>query len=213
MSSPGADYCRANGRATLGAMNTTTSAPTHAPAAEAATATKWTLDPTHTTVGFSVRHLMITNVRGAFEKVQGTLRFDAGRPEATQLRAEVDVASVNTRETKRDEHLRSADFFDAGKFPTMTFVSRSTKATGGGDLDVRGDLTIHGVTREVVLHVSDITPEQKDPWGNLRIGATATTKIKRSDFGMTWNAVLEAGGLTVGDEITITLDASLIKDK
>jgi polyisoprenoid-binding protein YceI len=191
----------------LPAMNTTTAT------ASTTTTQKWTIDPTHTTVGFSVRHLMITNVHGEFQKVSGKVTYDPARPEATRIDATVDVASINTREAQRDTHLKSGDFFDAEKFPTITFVSKSAKSTGQGSLEITGDLTIRGTTKEVKLTASDITGEQKDPWGNQRIGATATTKIKRSDFGMTWNAVLEAGGLTVGDEVKITLDASLIKDK
>ncbi len=120
------------------------------------------------------------------------------------------MASINTREEKRDAHLRSADFFDAEKFPQLTFASTAVKPTAEG-LDVTGDLTIHGVTRSVVLHVTEITPEHKDPWGNPRIGALARTKIKRSDFGMVWNSAIEAGGVLVGDEVKIQLEVELIK--
>jgi polyisoprenoid-binding protein YceI len=175
--------------------------------------TKWTLDASHTSVAFTVRHLMITNVRGEFQKVSGSAAYDPKHPEATQLEATIEVASVSTREAQRDAHLKGADFFDAEKFPTITFKSKHAKAKGHGELEVVGDLTIHGVTKEVTLEVSDITGEQKDPYGNQRIGAHASTKIKRSDFGMTWNAALETGGIVVGDEVKITLDASLIKAK
>lgn len=176
-----------------------------------APSSNWTIDASHSGVHFSVRHMMITNVRGEFQKLSGSVRYDAKRPEQLEIRASIDAASINTREPQRDGHLRSADFLDVEQYPQLTFVSRSTKLKSGGDLEVTGDLTIHGVTRPVVLHVDTPTPESKDPFGNVRVGASATTKIKRSDFGMTWNSVIEAGGVLVGDEVAITLDISLIK--
>ena len=124
----------------------------------------------------------------------------------------IDVSSIDTREEKRDAHLRSADFFDADQFPKLTFTSKSAKAKGEG-LEVIGDLTIHGTTREVTLAIEDLAAAHADPWGNTRSGATARTKIRRSDFGMQWNSVLEAGGVLVGDEITITIEAELIRNK
>ncbi len=148
--------------------------------------------------------MMISNVKGEFQKFTGEVVFDPKRPEATELTASIDVASINTREEKRDAHLRSADFFDVEKFPVMTFSSRQATRKGD-DLEVTGDLTIHGTTRSVVLTVSDVTAEHVDPWGNVRIGASAKAKVRRSEFGMQWNAALEAGGVLVGDEITITL--------
>jgi polyisoprenoid-binding protein YceI len=184
-------------------MNTTTSTQQ----------TKWTLDGAHTTVGFSVRHLMITNVRGEFQKVSGSATYDRANPEASHLEATIEVGSVSTREAQRDTHLKSADFFDAEKFPTITFKSKRTNSLGKDKLELTGDLTIHGTTREATLLVTDITAEQKDPWGNQRIGASAVTKIKRSDFGMTWNSPLDTGGFVLGDEINVTLDVSLIKSK
>jgi len=174
------------------------------------TATRWTLDPGHSAVGFSVRHLMITNVRGEFEKFGGEVTYDAGHPEATRIETTIDVASLNTREAKRDSDLRSALFFDVENHPTMTFVSKSTRAAGDGHLEVTGDLTIRGITREVTLSVRDVSSAQ-DMRGNSRLGATASTKIKRSDFGMTWNKALETGGVVVGDVVTIALDVSLVK--
>jgi polyisoprenoid-binding protein YceI len=192
-------------------MNTTTTATGQA--TQTSTAAKYTLDASHSSATFSVRHMMITNVRGEFQKLSGKAVYDSKNPAATKIEATLDVASINTREEKRDAHLKSADFFDVEKFPTITFVSKRASAKGDGALDVTGDLTIHGTTREVVLAVSEITPEHKDPWGNLRIGATAETKIKRSDFGMTWNAALEAGGFLVGDEVKIHLEVELLKDK
>lgn len=172
--------------------------------------TKWTIDASHSTVTFSVRHMMITNVRGEFQKLAGEVRYDAARPEATTVTAEIDVASVNTREEKRDAHLRSADFFDAEKNPKITFVSKRVAKKGPG-LEIAGDLTIRGTTREVILVATDLTAEHTDPWGGRRIGATAKTKIKRSEFGMMWNAALEAGGVLVSDDITIEIDVSLVK--
>ncbi|MDB4939478.1 MAG: hypothetical protein JWP87_6450 [Labilithrix sp.] len=172
----------------------------------------WTIDASHTNATFSVRHLMISNVRGEFQKVSGTVQFDPKKPEATKVTAEIDVASISTREPQRDAHLRSADFFDVEKFPVITFASTSVRRADKA-LELVGDLTIHGTTREVVLLLDGPTPEQTDPWGNVRVGASASTTIKRSDFGMTWNTLLEAGGVVVGDDIKIHLDVELIKQK
>jgi len=179
------------------------------PAVAAATP-RWTLDASHSHVGFAVRHLMISNVRGEFTKLEGTVGYDAARPEATTLDVKIDVASVSTRDEKRDAHLRSADFLDAEKYPHLAFVSTSARKQGAG-LEIVGNLSIHGVTRPVTLAVEDITPESKDPYGNVRVGATAKTKIRRSEFGMTWNAALEAGGVLVGDDVNITLEVELIR--
>lgn len=175
-------------------------------------ATTWTLDASHSHAQFKVRHLMISNVRGEFQKIEGSVTFDPSKLESTSIRASIDVASVNTREAKRDEHLRSADFFDVANYPTIEFVSKKVRRADDG-LEVVGDLTIRGTTREVVLAVEGPTPEQTDPWGNVRLGASATTKIKRSDFGVTWNAALETGGVVVGDEISIQIDVELVKAK
>jgi polyisoprenoid-binding protein YceI len=194
----------------VSAMNTTT---TTGPTQQTSTRANYTLDASHSHAGFTVRHLMISNVRGEFQKLSGTAVFDPARPAATTLQATIDVASINTRDAQRDTHLKSADFFDVEKYPSITFVSKRATAKPGGDLEIVGDLTIHGTTREVVLAVTDITPEHKDPWGNSRIGATASTKVKRSDFGMTWNAALEAGGVLVGDEVKIQIEVELIRDK
>ncbi len=172
----------------------------------------WTIDPTHTSATFSVRHMMITNVRGEFQRVSGSVSYDPSRPDATVVRAAIDVASISTRDAQRDTHLRSADFFDVERFPTLTFASKAVRRSDRG-FEIVGDLTIRDRTREVVLTVEGPTSEQNDPWGNVRVGAEATTKIKRSDFGITWNTVLETGGVLVGDEITIHLDVSLVKAK
>lgn len=184
---------------------------------------EWTIDASHSHVGFSVRHLMIANVRGEFTKLSGSATWNPEMPELTKIDVEIDVASINTREEKRDAHLRSADFFDVEKFPTITYRSRGAGLTyrsrgagvhkGDGHLEIVGDLTIHGVTRVVVLDVEGPTPEAKDPWGNTRIAATARAVIKRSDFGMTWNSALEAGGVLVGDDIKIEIEIELSKNK
>jgi polyisoprenoid-binding protein YceI len=189
-------------------MNTTTTSST---SKTPSTTTRWTLDPGHSAVGFSVRHLMITNVRGEFEKFRGEVTYDAAHPEATRIEATIDVTSLNTREAKRDSDLRSALFFDVENHPQMTFVSRSARAAGQGNFDVMGELTIRGTTHPVTLSVRDLSAVQVDLRGNPRIGATASTQIKRSDFGMTWNKALETGGVVVGDVVTITLDVSLVK--
>ena len=189
-------------------MNAITAAPT---GTVSPTATRWTLDPGHSAVGFSVRHLMITNVRGEFEKFRGNVTYDKAHPEATRIDATIEVASLNTREAKRDTDLRSPLFFDADSYPDMTFVSKNVRAVGDGNVEVTGDLTIRGTTHEVTLSVVDISAVQVDMRGNPRIGATASTKIKRSDFGMTWNKALETGGVVVGDVVTIALEVSLLK--
>jgi polyisoprenoid-binding protein YceI len=156
--------------------------------------------------------MMISTVRGEFQKLSGEASYDPQRPEASRLSVTVDVASISTREEKRDTHLRSADFFDVENHPSMTFVSRTVRPRGDG-LEVLGDLTIRGTTREVSLAVEEVTPEHTDPWGNRRIGATARGKIRRSDFGMRWNAALEAGGVLVGDEVSIQIEVELIRQK
>src|ERR1039457_1687182 len=168
-------------------------------------------DPAHSSANFTVRHMMIANVRGAFSKISGTVVYDTEKPGETTIAAEIDADSINTREDARDTHLKSADFLDVEKYPAITFKSKKVEYAGGGESDVTGDLTIHGVTKEVTLKVEGPTPEHKDPWGNVRVGASATTKIKRSDFGLTWNAVLEAGGILVGDDLKIELEIEMIK--
>jgi polyisoprenoid-binding protein YceI len=189
-------------------MTTATTATTSA----SPTATRWTIDTAHSSVGFSVRHMMITNVRGEFKKFAGEVVIDAENPGGSSVAATVEIGSIHTREEQRDAHLRSADFFDAEKFPTMRFTSKRVTRTSDG-YDVVGDLTIRDQTREVVLAVEDVTGEQADPWGNTRIGASAKTKIRRSEFGITWNPLLELGGAMVGDEVTINVEVSLVKQK
>jgi len=178
----------------------------------AAAATTYTIDPAHSSAHFKVRHMMISNVRGEFGKLAGTVRFDPRNPAASTVTAEIDVNSINTRESQRDAHLKSTDFLDAANHPVIRFQSKSVQAAGTGAYQVAGDLTIRGVTREVVLKVEGPTPENKDPWGKLRSGAEATTRISRKDFGLTWNQALEAGGVLVGDEVEISLDVELVRD-
>jgi len=175
-------------------------------------AKRWQIDASHSSVGFSVRHMMITNVKGEFEKFEGEVSYDPTQPQAAKVSASIDVSSITTREAKRDAHLRSPDFFDAEQFPKITFQSRRTTRKGNS-LEVEGELSIHGTTRDVTLTVSDLTEEHADPWGNLRIGASAKTKVKRSDFGMQWNGALEAGGVLVSDEVTILIEVSLVRSK
>jgi polyisoprenoid-binding protein YceI len=169
------------------------------------------IDPAHSSAQFVVRHMMITNVRGLFNNLQGTVTWDDANPGATAIDAVIDASTINTHEAQRDAHLKSADFLDVEKYPTITFKSTGASGNGDGEVNVKGELTIHGVSKPIVLKVDGPTAEGKDPWGNLRIGASATTKIKRSEFGLTWNAALETGGFLVGDELKIEIEISLIK--
>ncbi len=171
----------------------------------------YTIEPAHSSAHFKVRHLMIANVRGEFSKISGTVTADPSHPEAASITAEIDVNSINTREPDRDKHLKSADFLDVAKYPTIKFQSKKVEADGPQAYNVTGDLTVHGVTHEVVLYVTGPTPEIKDPWGYTRRGAEAVTKISRKDFGLTYNSVLEGGGVMVGDEVEISLEVELVK--
>lgn len=173
--------------------------------------TTWNIDPAHSVAEFKVKHMMISNVKGAFPKVSGVLTFDEGDVSKSSVEATIDVASIVTRDEQRDGHLKSPDFFDVEKYPTMTFKSTKVTATGAGEGTVEGDLTIRDVTKKVVFAVEGPTAPGKDPWGNTRIGVSATTKISRKDFGLVWNAALETGGVLVGDEVTITLDVQFVK--
>jgi polyisoprenoid-binding protein YceI len=168
------------------------------------------IDAAHSAAQFKVRHMMIANVKGEFDKVTGTVNFDPANPAASTVEASIDVATISTRDEQRDGHLKSADFLDVEKYPTITFKSKKVTATGGASFTVLGDLTIHGVTKEVKLDVEELTEEAKDPWGNMRRGATASTKINRKDFGMSFNVALEAGGFLVGEEVLLTLDVEMI---
>ncbi|MBS1876174.1 MAG: YceI family protein [Acidobacteria bacterium] len=173
--------------------------------------TTWNLDPAHSTAEFKVKHMMITNVKGQFTGLTGALTLDEGDIANSKVEAAIDASTVNTREPQRDAHLRSADFFDVEKYPSLQFRSTGVKRTGEDEVAATGELTIHGVTREVVFKVEGPTPPAKDPWGSTRIGLSAVTKINRKDFGLTWNAALETGGILVGEEVTITLDVEFVK--
>lgn len=176
-----------------------------------ASATPWDIDADHSNVGFKVRHMMVSNVRGNFGKVSGVVEINDQDLTKSKVDVTIDTASINTGVAKRDAHLKSADFFDVAKYPTMTFVSRKVKKAGNDKLKVYGYLTLHGVTKEVALDVEGPTRTYKDPWGNIKRGATATTTINRKDFGLVWNAAIESGGVMVGDEVTISLEIELLK--
>jgi len=174
-------------------------------ASAAAQAGTWQIDPNHSAAQFSVRHLGVSTVRGAFTKVSGTAKYDPADPTKNSLEATIEASSIDTRVAMRDNDLRSPNFLDVQKYPTITFVSKQAKSAGAGKLQITGDLTIHGVTKEVVLDVDGPSAPIKDPWGNQRIGASASTKVNRQDFG-----VKGAPGV-VGDEISITIDTELIQ--
>jgi polyisoprenoid-binding protein YceI len=173
---------------------------------------KWNIDLSHSTAEFSVRHMMITNVKGRFGKFEGTVEYDPAHPELSKFEATLDAASIDTRDEKRDAHLRSADFFDVEHHPKLTFKSTEIKKTSDGFAAV-GDLTMHGITKPITLEIEGPTAPHADPWGNTRIGATAHAKINRKDWGLNWNAALEAGGVLVGETVKITLEVSLVQAK
>lgn len=170
--------------------------------------TTYKIDPSHAHADFSVKHMMISKVKGGFEKISGTFLYDSADITRSSVNVRIEVDSINTGEAQRDAHLKSADFFDQEKYPHIDF--RSLRFYQDGDtIHVIGDLTIHGVTRPVDLEVDELTNEVKDPWGNRKRGVSAKTKIKRKDFGLTWNAALETGGVLVGDDVAITINAEL----
>jgi polyisoprenoid-binding protein YceI len=181
-------------------------------AAPVATAvTTWNIDPVHSTAQFKVKHMMISNVKGEFTAITGQLELNEEDLTQSRVEASIDPTTVHTREEQRDAHLKSPDFFDVEKYPTLSFKSSKVAKKSGDELSVTGDLTIHGVTRSVVFAVEGPSTTTKDPWGNTRIGLSATTRINRKDFGLTWNAALETGGILVGEEVTLTLDVEFIK--
>lgn len=177
----------------------------------AAATSDWKIDPAHSSAQFAVRHLGISTVRGAFTKVTGTVRSDDQDVTKSSVEVTIDTDSVDTRVPDRDKDLRSERFFDVAKYPTITFKSKKVEQAGAGKLKVTGDLTIHGTTREVILDVDGPTPAIKDPWGNQRAAANATTKINRQEFGMKFNDKMPTGDLLVGDDITITIDVEMIR--
>ena len=171
------------------------------------------LDSSHSRIGFSVRHLGISNVRGDFGTFEGTLTYDPESPESSHVEVTIDTASLRTGEAQRDGHLKSADFFDVEKYPTITFSSTRIEPTEPGEGKVTGDLTIHGVTREVTLDVEGPSPEITDPFGNIKFGIDVRGRINRSDFGLTWNAALETGGFLVGDKVEMTFETQFVRQK
>jgi polyisoprenoid-binding protein YceI len=178
--------------------------------AAAATST-WQIDPNHSAAQFAVRHLAISTVRGAFTKVSGTIQLDDKDVSKSSVDVTIEAASVDTRVADRDKDLRSDHFFDVEKYPTLTFKSTKVEQEAPGKLKVTGDLTIHGVTKPVVLNVEGPTAAVKDPWGNQRAAASANTKINRQDFGVKWNAKMDGGGLVVGDDVDIVIDVEMVQ--
>jgi polyisoprenoid-binding protein YceI len=171
----------------------------------------WQIDPAHSSAQFSVRHMAISTVRGAFSKVTGSVVFDDKDVSKSTVEVTIDANSVDTRVPDRDNDLRSEKFFDVVHYPSITFKSKRVEQVAPGKLKVTGDLTIRGTTKEVVLDVEGPTAPMKDPWGNTRNAATATTKINRQDFGVKWNATLDNGGVVVGDDVSIIIDVELVK--
>jgi len=177
----------------------------------AAGADAWKVDPQHTAAQFAVKHLMISTVRGEFKGVNGAVNWDTQDITKSTVDIVIDTTTVSTGEEKRDGHLKSPDFFDVAKYPTMTVKSKKVEQAGTEKLKVTGDLTIHGTTKEVVLDVDGPTAPVKDPWGNTRVAISATTRVNRQDFGVKWNQSIDGGGVVVGDEVKITIDLEMIK--
>ena len=193
----------------LGVVASTFASPGAAQSGSPAGASSWTIDPNHTAAQFAVRHLLVSTVRGHFERVSGTIQYDGKDVRTLAVQVTIDAASVNTRVAMRDDDLRSANFFEADKYPTITFVSRKAELVDDGGFKLTGDLTIRGVTREVVLDgEGPMVPVRQGPM--LRTGATATTKINRRDFGLVYGRMVE-GAAVVGDEITITIDVEAVR--
>ncbi len=172
--------------------------------------TTYKIDSSHSNVEFSIRHLVIAKVRGRFTDVRGTLELDDADITRSKIQADIVAASINTAEEKRDAHLRSADFFDVENYPLITFTSKTIEPTGGESYRLTGDLTIHGVTRPIVLEVEDLG-RATDPWGNPRVAFSARGSLDRKDYGLAWNQVLEAGGFLVGDRVEISLDVQAVR--
>jgi polyisoprenoid-binding protein YceI len=180
-------------------------------APEVTAITNLNIDPVHSTAQFKVKHMMISNVKGEFTAITGKLELNGSDINKSRVEASIDAGSINTREAQRDAHLKSADFLDVEKFPALTFKSTRISKISVDEIGVEGDLSIHGVTRNVVFEVEGPSAPIKDPWGNTRIGISAKTTINRKDFGLAWNAALETGGIMVGEEVHITLDVEFVK--
>jgi len=176
-----------------------------------ASTTTWQIDPAHTAAGFSVKHLMISTVRGQFKGVTGTINWDDQDITKSTVEVTIDAKTVDTSEPQRDKDLRSDHFFDTETYPTITFKSTKVEQVSAGKLKITGDLTIHGVSKSVVLDVEGPSAQIKDPWGNTRVAANATTKVNRQDFGVKWNANIDGGGVVVGDDVNITIDIEMVK--
>ena len=172
----------------------------------------WKIDPAHSEINFTVRHMMISNVRGRFEAFTGTVEFDQQNPANSSVDVQIEAASINTRESQRDNHLRSADFFDAENFPYLTFKSKKVEVVDDSHGRVIGDLTIRGVTKEIVLD-TEFNGMSQSPWGFSSAGFSAATKFNRKDWGLAWNMALETGGVLVSDEIKVNIDIEIIEEK
>ena len=173
----------------------------------------WSLDPAHSRVHFKVRHMMLANVRGEFREVRADLHLDETDITRSTVSVDIDASSIETRNTQRDDHLRSADFLDAARYPTLFFRSTKFQRVPNGGIQVAGELTIRGITLVVNLDVDTASPAIKDPWGNFRMAVAASTSINRKDFGLTWNSALETGGVLVGEEVSIELDLEFLRDQ
>jgi polyisoprenoid-binding protein YceI len=192
-------------------IHTTTAALALLAAPTLAAASAWQIDPAHTSAQFAVRHLMVSTVRGTLGKVSGTVTLDETDPTGSSVSASIDATGIDTRDAKRDEHLRGPDFLDAKKFPTITFKSTKVEKVTNDRYKVSGDLTLRGVTKPVVLEVEGSPTPMQDPFGNTKLGGTVKTTINRQDFGIAWSKKLDAGGVVVGDEVAITIDVELVK--
>jgi polyisoprenoid-binding protein YceI len=177
----------------------------------AATAVTYSIDPAHSGAGFKIKHFMVAYIRGGFSGVTGDVIIDPSNPANTRINAAINVNTLHTHDEKRDAHVKGADFLDTANYPSITFVSKKVTPDGKNQWKITGDLTLHGVTKEATLQVESAGVEAKDPWGNLRTGAEATTVIKRSDYGLTFNAPLETGGVMLSDDVHVHLDIEMIK--
>ena len=176
-------------------------------------ASQWTVDPAHSSATFAVKHMMVSTVRGSFTGIKGIVDYDPANPSATKTSFTIDAATVDTRNEDRDKDLKGENFFDVRKYPTITFVSKRLRQEGPGKLQLVGDITIHGVTKEVAFEVNGPTPPVKDMRGTLHVGGSATTTLNRKDFGLIWNKNLDGGGVMVGDDVDITVDVDLVQQK
>ena len=178
-------------------------------AAPAAFAATYNIDAAHSSANFTIKHMMVSKVNGHFKSVKGSVDFDEARPDATAVNAEIDASSIDTNDAKRDGHLKTPDFFDVAKYPTITFKSTKVTSTGANKFSVLGDLTLHGVTKEVTLDVEGFDQALNTPWGTVKRGGTASTTIRRKDFGLIWQKQLDKGGVMLGDDVKIVIDLEM----